>query len=124
MILKNGKFYKDNVEVPIEIGNKEQIALIKEYEKNLVNGVDLRVSINEIIHYDLSAFWKCPCCSKTNYVEYNFCEDEPNDKDIESALEDENFRCYRCSTRFEFKVETLNKEIKYKLILPNENEED
>jgi hypothetical protein len=37
MILKNGKFYKDNVEVPIEIGNKEQIALVKEYEKNLVN---------------------------------------------------------------------------------------
>lgn len=122
MILKNGKFYKDNVEVPIEIGNKEQIALIKEYEKNLVNGVELRLSINETTHYDLSCLWKCPNCQKTNYVEHDFNEEEPSDDDIESVLEDENYRCFNCRTQFEFKVENIGRERNYKITLPNEND--
>jgi hypothetical protein len=124
MLLKNGKFYKDNVEVPIEIGNKEQIALIKEYEKNLVNGVKLNFHINETTHYDLSCLWKCPNCQKSNHIEYNFEEDEPTDNDIESVLEDENYRCYNCRTKFEFKVETIDRDKIYKITLPNENEED
>ena len=45
MILNNGKFYKDNVEVPIEIGNIEQIALLKK----LIEDID---ELRDDLEYD------------------------------------------------------------------------
>jgi hypothetical protein len=43
MTLKNGTFYKDGVKVPIEFGNKEQIALLEESQELMGDGVLARI---------------------------------------------------------------------------------
>jgi hypothetical protein len=47
MTLINGKFYVNGKEVPVEIGNKEQIELIKKAEYMREHGVDIAVDVEE-----------------------------------------------------------------------------
>lgn len=124
MILKNGKFYKDNVEVPIEIGNSEQIALLKKMQKSLEEGIELVVHIDEKTTYDLSCSFKCPLCNKVNEKEDGEYDFEPDDYEIEGFLESEVFRCRQCKQEYELIISATDYKNKYKLILPNENKED
>ena len=112
MILYNGKFYKDNVEVPIEIGNIEQIALLKKLEKERENGINISVSISETTTYQLSFLWICPVCNYKTYEEYDFEDHDPNDEDIKDTLECLGTTCIKCKT--EYTLEMI--EDKYKNI--------
>jgi hypothetical protein len=100
MILINGKFYKDNVEVPIEIGNIEQIALLKKIEKEKEDGINISVSISEITNYQLSFLWTCPICNYKNYEEYDFEDHDPNDEDIKDTIECLGTTCIKCQTAY------------------------
>ena len=103
LTLKNGKVYQDGKEVPIEIGNKEQIALIRKIEKEIEKGIKLNVNINEKTTYELSYSFTCPCCGNRKSKEcfYNDFEDEPDNEDIKDFIEEEEYSCYKCSTTFE-----------------------
>ncbi|MGL4364258.1 MAG: hypothetical protein ACRCZB_02495 [Bacteroidales bacterium] len=59
LYLKNGKFYRDGVEVPLEIGNAEQIALIKRIEKE-VPEIDISLHTSRM-QYIASCCFTCEC---------------------------------------------------------------
>lgn len=66
--LINGKFMRGSIEVPIEIGNDEQISLLKSIERDITNREELakegklRVFINVTdIRYNIECRFKCIC---------------------------------------------------------------
>lgn len=63
--IKNGKFYRDGELIPTEIGNKEQIELMKkelEYITALNNdGISIDVEVEEVITYRASGHFRCKC---------------------------------------------------------------
>jgi hypothetical protein len=115
MILNNGKFYKDNVEVPVEIGNIEQIALLKKIEKEKENGINISVSISETTTYQLSFLWTCPVCNHKIYDEYDFEDNEPDNDDIQDTLECVDFTCRKCKTGYTLEIENDKYKNIYKL---------
>ncbi len=120
--LKNGKFYQDGKQVPIEIGNKEQIDLIRKLEKEIDNGIRLNVNINEKTTYEMSYSFTCPCCGQRKSKEcfYNDFEDEPDKDDIKDFIEEEEYSCYKCCTTFELKIENDGD---YRLTIKKEDDE-
>ena len=77
MELKGGKFFSNGVEVPIEIGNREQIELLNKRAKLMEKGLPIDVQIHEVTTYTLSLKWACPHCDKINvYCELDTQEDD------------------------------------------------
>lgn len=114
MTLTNGKFYVDGKEVPVEIGNKEQIELIKKAEYMREHGVDIAVDVEEKKCYTIRANYICPSCNKRNYLQDGGFEDnEPDEDDIERFL-DYNPSCKHCGQDFELGV-TDGGDYKFKL---------
>ena len=111
MQLINGKFYVNGMEVPVEIGNKEQIALLKERQKLMEEGAKIDITTDEVITHTIAAIFKCPSCGKTNYIdddsEYHF-----DDSDIKDLLESES-SCKHCGQDFEL----IARDGKYKYML-------
>jgi hypothetical protein len=101
MELKNGKFYKDGKEVPIEIGNKEQIKLLRNALKDLDKGVEIDLRIDEIVKYTTSFSYTCPCCfTKNNEDVFEDEDDEPSNGEIDDEILGWNY-CIHCKTEFE-----------------------
>lgn len=98
LIIKDGKFFKDGVEQPVEIGNPEQIALLKRYEaiaESLNNeGLEVDIDQEEVIRYTLTA--KC-ICGKNMQTEY---EKEPYDTDVEEAMDKTKMKCRTCERKY------------------------
>ena len=125
MILRNGKFYVDGKEVPLEIGNKMQIALLKNALSEAENGSPVEVNLNEKITYNMSMSWKCCKCLKLNFdKDRESYEDwEPDNHDIQEYIE-ENKECSHCGEEHELVVDTSNKyQHKYYLKLIQEEDE-
>ena len=99
MKLINGKFYVDGKEVPVEIGNRQQIALIQERQKLMEEGAKIDIDMEEVTTYTIAATFKCPSCGRHNLIdddsEYHF-----DNSDIKDLLELES-TCYGCGQDFE-----------------------
>lgn len=106
MELKGGKFFQDGVEVPIEIGNREQIELLNKRAKLMERGLPIDVQINEVTSYTLSLKWACPHCDKINvHREDDSHEDEPDNLDIQAIADFEIENCKYCKGKVEVSVE-------------------
>jgi hypothetical protein len=92
LILRNGKFYDGDKEVPPEFGNKEQIKIIREQERLVedLKGEGLEIEIEAEEKWTLSAHFKC-ICGKTLFMEDDNCDDVV---DINGLLIDR--RCVHC----------------------------
>ena len=108
MVLKQGKFYINNVEIPIEFGNADQIRLYKREQQNmdeLTEGVELDFEVDTVHTY--SAQIKCICG-------YNvFFEQEDDDDDNRECLADNKRSCNKCKR--EYKTYMENGELMVKL---------
>lgn len=108
LILKKGKFYKDGVEVPVEIGNAEQIALYKRSLKE--NSYD--IDNCEHIDYDYTIYYdyriKCECGKylyrggSLNSIFTTFFSDVDYyiQKDILDTMENKHISCDSCKRKY------------------------
>lgn len=113
LIIKDGKFFKDGVEQALEIGNVEQINLLKEINQltdDLTNeGREVDIDEEEIIVYTLNI--KC-ICGKLSSTEY---EKEPYSNDVEEAMVDTKIKCRNCERTYIFKLDKFG-DLIYKLL--------
>lgn len=104
LTLKNGKFYRDGEVVKPEFGNKEQIALMEQWRKELEKGLLVTPNIEEKTIYNLSVSWECLCGRVNETKDYNEYEDwEPDDDDIKDLIGDE-VCCENCGKEYELHV--------------------
>lgn len=125
MILRDGKFYVDGKEVPLEIGNRMQIELVRKALSDAENGSPVEVNLNEKITYNMSMSWRCCACLKLNVdKDWNEYENyEPDNEDIREYIE-ENKECSHCGEEHELVVDTSNKyQHKYYLKLTQEEDD-
>lgn len=104
LTLKNGKFYRDGKVVKPEFGNKEQIALMEEWRKELEKGILVTTDVYlKMIHY-LSISWEC-LCGRVNETSYHeqFEDGYPNEDDIKSSIGD-YVCCESCDKEYELHV--------------------
>ena len=109
MVLKQGKFYINNVEIPIEFGNADQIRLYKLEQQNmdeLTEGVELDFNVDT--WYTYSAQIKC-ICGKLIHIEKEDQEYEHK----QECLADRKKECWNCKR--EYKTYMLNGELMVKL---------
>jgi hypothetical protein len=106
MTLINGRFYIDGKEVPVQIGNKEQIKLLKDRQKLMEEGAKIDIDSGEITTYTISATFQCPSCGRKNYID-DESEYEFDDSDIEDMLELDS-ACRGCGQDFELEVKNGN----------------
>jgi hypothetical protein len=91
MTVKNGKFYKDDKEVPIEHGNKEQIAILSRIQNYINEGEE--PSIREVRHIECVS--KCPCGAFFEFSDLELEEDEPLD-----MLAGKTVNCHNCGVEY------------------------
>lgn len=103
LILVNGKFYRDGQEVPLKVGDPEQIALLQtaikeEEKKELENSVQGTVYSEEIVTYYPVLKFTCPKCNTKNKVEYDnvALEWEAEGEDIDNY----DTSCRQCGLDF------------------------
>ncbi len=113
LILKDGKFYRNGIEEPIEIGNREQIDLLKKQElliNQLTNdGVDCDIDEEEIIIYTISI--KC-ICGRKNTIEYE--KSSFYDPDLNEFAVDKLIKCRSCKKEYILKEDDCG-DLVYKL---------
>lgn len=109
MILRDGKFYVLGKEVPLEIGNLEQIRLLKEAERKAnAKKVDAKLYSEEISQYYGVVKFKCPSCNHDNSVD--FFEDEPMEWNIDNSDVDQHeCECSNCDLEFIVNADKENK---------------
>lgn len=101
--LENGKFWRGDDEVPLEIGNVEQIALLRKAERELENiehhGIYVSTSV-ENIRYSLRVRFTCICGHKV--------EDVDTYRDADDVIEVEDAEwdggtvvCRKCGCEYE-----------------------
>jgi transcription elongation factor Elf1 len=106
MELKGGKFFNNGVEVPIEIGNREQIELLNKRAKLMEKGLPIDVQIREVTWYTMTAKWTCPHCDKINVCsDDDSQEDEYDNEDIQSIINYEVESCNHCGGEVDVSVE-------------------
>jgi len=101
MILKQGKFYINNVEIPVEFGNADQIRLHKlEQQKidQLAEGIKLDFDVET--WYTYSAQIKCTCGKNVTF--------EKEDQEYEykqECLADKKKECWNCKKEYKTYME-------------------
>lgn len=108
LTLVNGKFMRGSIEVPIEIGNDEQISLLKSIERDITNREELakegklRVSINVTdIRYNIECRFKCICGPIIHKVDsYNTAD---SIDELEYAEDDyrDTVVCPKCNRKYQ-----------------------
>lgn len=101
--LENGKFWRGDVEVPPEIGNVEQIALLRKAEKELENieehGSNVSTSVEDI-RYSLRVQFTCICGHKVEDVDtYRGADDVIEVEDAEWDVG--TVVCRKCGREYE-----------------------
>ena len=98
--LINGKFYENGKEVKPEIGNVEQIRLLKEAEQKENMGiVKAFLTEGEIIKYYPIIHFTCPKCGTDNHEEM---EDEASEWFVDNSdVSMMDIHCHSCSAMFE-----------------------
>jgi hypothetical protein len=100
LVLKNGKFYRDGIIVPLEHGNIEQITLMNKELKyiNSFEEVGFEPRIIEEEKYIIEFSFKCPKCSSN--ISYS---DEYEDYGhYLSIIDSEGTSCRKCGTKYGF----------------------
>lgn len=102
----NGKFMRGNVEEPVQIGNTEQIALLKKVEREMTKReqdakagkLDVEISI-ENIKYDVICEFTCICGNAIRARGINYTDDW---EELENPVyEDGPIICNRCYREYE-----------------------
>lgn len=102
----NGKFMRGNVEEPVQIGNTEQIALLKKVEREMTKReqdakagkLDVEISI-ENIKYDVICEFTCICGNAIQARGINYTDDW---EELENPVyEDGPIICNRCYREYE-----------------------
>jgi len=91
----NGKFQKDGVFVPVEFGNKEQMAALENTEKrhtSFKNGLELNYTTEVNVIY--STVFKCLCGSSIHLNSEDDTEDDPS---CLLGIE----KCYSCNQSYQ-----------------------
>jgi hypothetical protein len=118
LTLKNGKFYRDGEVVKPEFGNKEQIALMEQWRKELEKGLLVRPHIEEKTIYNLSVSWECLCGVVNITKDFEDYENwEPDDDDIKDFIGDE-VCCESCDKEYELHITKRspnNMKVEYRL---------
>ena len=100
LIIKDGKFYKDNVEIKPEFGNREQIQALRDAERR-ANETRIEAKLiqeEKTFHYATIEF-TCPDCKKHNRVEV--FEDDPSDDYLmPNDVDNIDISCTYCDSDF------------------------
>lgn len=106
LIIRDGKFYRGNVEVKPEFGNREQINALKEaLRKANESKVEAKLIQEETIAYYASVRFTCPICEK--YNEVYVLEDDPSEYCIDASdVEHCNISCTNLKCNTEFTIES------------------
>ena len=109
LVIKNGKFYKGNVEVKPEFGNMEQIRALREAERKAnASNIEAKLIQQEKTSYYASIEFDCPDCKKHNRVE--IFEDDPSDYHIDNAdVNNIDISCAFCDTDFTIEADKTSK---------------
>jgi hypothetical protein len=104
MELRNGKFFKDGVEIKPEIGNLEQIRLLKEAAGKMEGEIiPAKLRNEEITTYYPKIVYDCPFCNCEQ--EYEF-DDETEESEYNSSdVDGWELTCLGCDN--EFTIERL-----------------
>lgn len=95
MTIKNGKFFKDGVQVPIEHGNKEQIKILNKIREMSEDGFTPDIRVRKII----SMGFRCICGSGNDFDDFTVMDED----DIpENIIVGEKDTCNNCG--IEYKV--------------------
>jgi len=98
LIIKNGKFYKGNVEVKPEFGNMEQIRALREAERKANESkIEAKLIQEEKTYYYASIEFTCPDCKKHNQVDV--LDDDPSDWQIDNSdVDSHEISCVYCGS--------------------------
>jgi transcription elongation factor Elf1 len=109
LIIKNGKFYKGNIEVKPEFGNVEQIRALREAERKAnEKKIEAKLIQEEKTYYYATIEFTCPDCKKYNEVEV--FEDDPSDYHIDNAdVNNIDVSCAFCDTDFTIEADKTSK---------------
>jgi hypothetical protein len=91
MTVKNGKFFKDGKEVPLEHGDKEQIALLARVQEYLNEGEHPNIRVARKIE----VVSRCPCGAIFEFYGLELDEDDPLD-----LLAGETVSCHNCNIKY------------------------
>lgn len=92
MTVKHGKFYKGNQEVPIEHGNKEQIALLHKVEEMRTEGFYPEMAIKQIICMQFT----CVCGAINEFDSFS----ELDIDDQPRFIKGETDKCHCCGLEY------------------------
>lgn len=88
MTIKNGKFFKDGVQVPIEHGNKEQIEILMRIKEYSTSGLVPLLDIYQVVVMQFT----CVCGAINNFT-FNVEDDS-----LETIGEEDE--CHDCKMKY------------------------
>ena len=104
LIIKDGKFMRDGEIVPIEIGNAEQIALLKKYKKAREGDIDIDYSIDGNGKIEVEISLECIFCdsrvSKEKTVNVDISGGSVYNNDFDGAFDGDFFSCTKCGAKY------------------------
>ena len=101
LVIKNGCiFNKEGVKQPLEIGNIEQINLLKEYNKkiDLLKNEGVELGIDYEIEITASAVFKCVCGTFLHF------EESVDDENDISSFHKKTKKCHTCGNNYKLQV--------------------
>jgi hypothetical protein len=98
LTLKKGKFYRDDKEVPLEFGNKEQINVLNRIQ-GFVNDGEYP-EILEVRRIEVSG--KCPCGALFTFYDLELDEGEQYRR-----LAGRTTSCHHCDQRYKLHIDEL-----------------
>lgn len=100
LIIKDGKFYKNGVEIKPEFGNREQIQALRDAERKAnETKIEAKIIQEEKTYHYATIEFTCPNCEKNNRVEV--FEDDPSDWFIDNSdVDNIDISCPHCDTDF------------------------
>lgn len=106
----NGKFMRGNVEVKPEIGNREQIMCLQNYERQCEadekiaeEGIEVDVEVKNV-RFDAILSFECLCGKRVQNVKEDEWSDYPQYYDS-CYWEDEVITCKHCKRRYKIEGE-------------------
>jgi hypothetical protein len=100
IVIRDGKFYKGNVEVKPEFGNREQIQALRDAERKASEErIEAKLIEQETITYYATVKFTCPVCKEDNEVD--LLDDDPIEMGIDSSdVDNLDISCPHCDTDF------------------------
>ena len=119
--IRDGKFYKDGVEVKPTFGDTEQIRVLKEAERKAKEKkVDAKLISEEVATYYAVVKFKCPSCKYENSVD--LLDDDPSEWDIDNSDVDQlECECGSCHLDFTINADKKSRMKIYLTYDPIEN---